>query len=172
MATANLIAPILTPKQIALFWSKVAIGLPDECWPWIQNLNKRKGYGKIGYRFNGAKPKYFLAHILARFLTTGEWPNGLCTLHHCDNPACCNPAHLWLGTNRDNTRDMISKGRDKVGYTKGEASGRAKLTESQVLEIRRLHATGGITLVQLGKQFGVHPVSIRLIVKRINWTHI
>ncbi len=173
VAKPHLIAPIFTEQQISRFWSKVAKGEPNDCWLWTACVGVR-GYGKFTLRFaeNPRRPASFNAHVLARYFTTGEWPSGLCTLHACDNPPCCNPAHLWLGTNADNSADMLSKDRHRTADRRGEAGGRAKLSEAQVIRIRRLHDAGGITYVELGRQFGVHPVSIRLIVKRINWSHI
>lgn len=166
MAKPHLTAPVLTAKQVAYFHSKVAVGAPDECWPWMGGTSGN-GYGKLKLG-----KRTFGPHVLARWLATDEWPGGRFTCHRCDNKPCCNPDHLFLGTALDNMRDMIAKGRDRKAHNKGEASGRAKLTEAQVLEIRRLHATGLFTYVELGHRFGVHPVSIRLIVLRINWPHL
>ena len=87
------------------FWSKVNKGGADECWPWL----KANRYGQF-YIGNGmAKP----AHRVAYELTYGDIPAGLLVCHHCDNPPCCNPAHLFVGTVQDNMRDKISKGRHK-----------------------------------------------------------
>ncbi len=173
MANRHSTAPVLTAKQIALFWSKVAKGEPDACWLW-QGCVMSHGYGKFTVRLADSpkKPVSFNAHVISRWLATGVWPIGVCTLHACDNPRCCNPAHLWLGTHAENSADMVRKGRSHKPFRVGEAGHNVKLTEAQVLEIRRLHAVGGITYVQLGQQFGVHAVSIRLIVKRINWSHL
>jgi len=75
------------------------------CWEWQRGHNA-KGYGQVW--FCGEMRD---AHRLAWFLAVGEIPNGLCVLHTCDNPSCCNPVHLWLGTKADNTRDALAKGR-------------------------------------------------------------
>ncbi len=173
MARTDSIPPVLTAKQIERFWSKVAIGSADECWPWTAAVLK-VGYGKYSVRLadNPIKPITFGAHVIAKYLADSKWPGGLCVLHTCDNHCCCNPAHLWLGTHADNSADMVAKGRSHKPFRVGEAGHNVKLTEAKVLEIRRLHAAGGVTYVQLGQQFGVHPVSIRLIVKRINWSHL
>jgi len=86
------------------FWEKVDVRGPDECWPWTRKHNP-KGYGQF------RKDKMVQAHRMAWELTNGPIPDGLDVLHTCDNPPCCNPHHLFLGTNDDNMRDMNSKGR-------------------------------------------------------------
>ena len=92
------------PKQTP-FWENVAVGDPNDCWEW-EASSGYNGYGQ--YRHNG---KMTGAHRVAWNLTHGTIPDGLQVLHHCDNPSCVNPAHLWLGTQRDNIHDMIRKGR-------------------------------------------------------------
>jgi len=86
-------------------WSKVAKAGADECWPWTHGKTLA-GYGQT--TVNGEKR---LAHRLAWELAVGPIPAGLCILHRCDNPPCCNPAHLFLGTKKDNAADAIAKGR-------------------------------------------------------------
>jgi hypothetical protein len=87
------------------FWNNVAISHFDDCWLWKAATN-RKGYGLIS--LNG---KLRRAHRIAYELTYGPAPKGLLVLHHCDNPSCCNPTHLFVGTAANNTEDMIAKGR-------------------------------------------------------------
>lgn len=89
-------------------------GGPDACWPWKRRI-RRDGYGDIWARSIGEQ----LAHRVAWFVAHGPIPDGLCVLHRCDNKPCCNPRHLFLGTQLDNMHDMIAKGR------------RAKLTPEQ-----------------------------------------
>ncbi len=89
----------------ARFWAKVDIGAPDKCWEWQASCNPA-GYG--GFQFNG---RFGKAHRAAWELANGPIPEGICVLHRCDNPPCCNPAHLWLGTYADNHRDAVAKGR-------------------------------------------------------------
>lgn len=81
---------------------------PDKCWPWVGgSLNE--GYGCI--RLGSSHGRIVLAHRAAWAIANGPIPDGLFVLHHCDNPPCCNPAHLFLGTHQDNMDDMVAKGR-------------------------------------------------------------
>lgn len=87
------------------FWAKVDQRGPDECWPWKLSCD-RYGYGAI--RHAG---KQTGAHRVAWEMANGRAPGGMCVCHRCDNRRCCNPAHLWLGTHRDNMIDCAAKGR-------------------------------------------------------------
>ena len=99
---------------VADFWSKVDVQGPDDCWLWKQSTD-RHGYGQTGH--DGL---HWSAHRLAWQLSNGPIPDGLFVLHHCDNPPCCNPAHLFLGTQADNMADMVSKGRANLDNGRGK----------------------------------------------------
>jgi hypothetical protein len=154
-----------TPEErIEAFWSKVdRTGGDDACWEWMAS-KKADGYGWFRWE-RGMR----LAHRVACHLTYGDIPDGLHVCHACDNPACCNPAHLWLGTNAENVKDKMRKGRHKNGDQRGEKHSRAKLTWSQVREIRRRYAAGGIMQKELAKEFNVGHAAISDIVNYKKW---
>lgn len=147
------------------FWDKVKIGQPDECWEW-QASKYRNGYGV----FN-APPITRLAHRFAYHTTYGLIPRGMVICHHCDNPACCNPAHLFLGTSHDNAQDCIVKGRAKRGDRRGERSGRAVVTADQVPLIRN-EALAGLSHRTLARKYGLSKTQIGRIVRGESWQHI
>src|SRR3990172_10471395 len=91
-------------------------------------------------------------------------------LHKCDNPPCVNPAHLFLGTSQDNAIDREMKGRG-VHYI-GESHGRAKLTESDVIKIRRLYSSGDHTQYQLAMEFNISRSVIKQVVQNRIWKHV
>ncbi len=133
------------------FWDKVSILNPDECWEWTGARNK-KGYGRT-LRF---KPLPTLTHRISYTLTYGPIPPSMLVCHRCDNPACCNPQHLFLGTPADNSRDMSSKGRARNSPLYGESHPQSKLTQAQVLYIRESDLPG----VSLALELGVTPTTI------------
>lgn len=97
------------------FWTKVDRREPNDCWPWIGSKTER-GYGtmNIGYKANKTQRKIG-AHRLAWVLTNGPVPDGTYICHRCDNPPCCNPAHLFVGSQKDNMRDASAKNRIVAG---------------------------------------------------------
>lgn len=155
------------------FWSKVdKSGGPDACWPWLAYK-----VGKYG-RMTTTKGHTEYAHRLAYMLERGEIPDGLCVCHHCDNPPCCNPAHFFLGTNADNTADMIAKGRhahgpraNKENAVRGVSHYRAKLTDERVLSIRAMHASGQSQRA-IGKAMSVDRRTVQRVLRGENWRHV
>lgn len=148
----------------------------DGCWTWNQ-ARSRKGYGHITFR-----RKSYQSHRLSYQIFRQQIPAGLCVLHRCDNPPCCNPAHLFLGTQADNIRDAISKGRlDPAANSRkamawlrlrrGSLSPSAKLTEPDVRRIRNECLIPG-QQARLAKEYGVDVSTIRLLVKRKTWAHV
>jgi len=121
------------------------------------------GYGRIGI---GQRP--VLVHRLAWELAHGPIPDGLFVLHRCDNPPCVRLDHLSLGTQQDNMRDTVSRGR----HVRGDRVGTAKLTEAAVLEILQRYGTGGVTQKALAAEFGVRQSQIQAIVNGRAWKHV
>ncbi len=150
-------------------WPRVTkVNDATSCWPWTGSID-RYGYGYLGEGGsvrNGAK--YIKAHRVVWELTYGPIPNGLQVLHHCDDPQCCRPDHLFLGTNLDNAKDRHAKGRDP----RGEKHGNAKLTDEAVREIRRRYAAGGISQQNLADEFGVNQTIVSDVVRRVYWQHV
>lgn len=149
------------------FWSKVDRRGPEECWEWTAG-RQSDGYGR--FREGGRSSPNLGAHRVAYVLAHGPIVRGLWVLHKCDNPPCCNPAHLRLGTHEDNMRDMAEKGRsctDQLG-SKGH---NAKLTEADVESIR-IDAARGIQQKLLALKFHVSKGSISDIVNCKTWQHV
>jgi hypothetical protein len=124
--------------------------------------------------------KRYRAHRFAFLLLHGDIPNDLLVLHTCDNPICVNPAHLYLGTHQDNMDDKVRRGRQAKGAThgsktkpesipKGERNGGAKLTPSDVRQIRRLFKAGCSSQKELARKFSVSPSQIYNIVSNRCW---
>jgi hypothetical protein len=157
-------APPKRQPMAPRFWAKVKRG--EGCWEW-QGARNRSGYGlfQLGRRNGGST----LAHRVAWWLHHGTPPDvDVHVCHHCDNPPCCNPAHLFLGTDADNHADKVAKGRQ----TRGEQIIFAKLTEARVREARRLFATGTHTLADLAERYGVVPATVRRAVEGETWRHV
>jgi hypothetical protein len=121
------------------------------CWSWAGSHN-RKGYGCC--RVGGRGAKSILAHRLSWRLNMGEIPEGLFVLHKCDNPGCVRPDHLFLGTNIDNIKDRIMKGRRGSQAHKGKPSPRRRISEAQVIEIKEMFERGE-TPADLGIYFNI-----------------
>jgi|ERR1700759_1754667 len=138
------------------------------CMEWQKHVNS-KGYGRLTYR--GCE---WLAHRLALCLS-GEPPlfepvREVLACHSCDNPSCCNPKHLFWGSNTVNIRDAKAKGRLRPRI--GTNNGRVKLTEDQVYEIRRITDAGFKQYTELGKRYGVSNQAILRIAIRYSWRHL
>ncbi|TXH57987.1 MAG: HNH endonuclease [Desulfurellales bacterium] len=148
------------------FWSHCSPGQPDECWEWQGTLDQ-DGYGK----FTHVKKVRYSAHRFSWELHNGKpVPNGMAVCHNCpggDNPRCVNPSHLWLGTNRENIADKVTKNRQ----AKGETNGRALLTKEDVVKIRELHSQK-VRLDEIANLFRVSNPTIQKIVYRKNWKHL
>jgi hypothetical protein len=136
------------------------------CIPWIGMLTN-KGYGFI---HSHERRTMLLAHRVAYEFAFGPIPEGLGVCHHCDNPACVNPDHLFLGTHAENMADMKAKGRGRTSI--GEARPLAKVTEADVKAMRECYALGNTTLKELGNQYGLSDSSVSSLINRKTWKHV
>ncbi len=135
------------------------------CLLWDRGISNH-GYGKVR-----AWGKTQPTHRVSFILSNGKMPDEPMVCHHCDTPACFRPIHLFSGTGLDNVRDMISKGRKVVNAPHGEAHFRSKVTEAQVIEIRRL-AEDGVSYAEIGRRYSMTYVNASAIVRRLHWRHI
>lgn len=150
------------------FWGLVdktpGQGPKGECWEW-QARKTSKGYGAC--RFMGREAR---AHRVAWEITNGLIPDGLFVCHTCDNPPCVNLAHLFLGTNLDNMRDAVQKGRFRSGAGNRRPMG-SKLTADDIGPIRELHKSGAGYRV-IARRYGVGRTSIQDIIRGKTWKHL
>lgn len=145
------------PTDEERFWEKLERA--DGCWTWPYGGHPF-GYGSTTFRGHRK-----LTHRLAWELTHGAVPPGLYVCHKCDNPPCCRPEHLFLGTPLDNARDRTRKGRSRKRGTP------LVLTESDVRQIRVRRAAGE-TLVRIAAAFGVDHSAVWQIVHRKAWAWV
>lgn len=145
------------------FWSSILI--TDDCWEWTGPTCKGYGY------FNGCIGKKWIASRLMWTLIFGDIPEGLWVLHQCDNPICVRPLHLFLGTNSDNCQDSIAKGRWSINRPRGEEKTIAKLSEYQVVQIRKLLKQAVYQYV-IAAKFGICQQQVSRIHTRKHWRHV
>ena len=151
----------MTATVIVRFWNKVdRRGGPEACWPWLAGC-VRDGRGVFYPRRN----RQIVAARIMWALTYGPVPDGMVVCHHCDNPSCVNPVHLFIGTQADNLADMRSKERG----ARGERHGISVLTEANIHEIRRMLAAG-IRITAVARHFGVSRRNIGMIKSGHRWS--
>ena len=148
-------------NDVKKFWGRVDIQKSNQCWPWTGPFNY-KSYGVFNW-----EAKRYGAHRMAYYFTHNSWPN-ICR-HTCDNPKCCNPAHLLNGTNQDNMNDMKLRGRSH--RAPGEKHHNSKITDAQVMRIRERKKEGE-KCKALAKEYGVCTDTIVKIIRRASWNHI
>jgi hypothetical protein len=151
--------PILNSREILerKFSVKVSKQGDEKCWLWIGGKTS-DGYGMLD-----VNSKKYYAHRLSYELYRGPIPKGLCVCHHCDNPSCVNPSHLFLGSKGDNIRDCVSKGR------RGNCN--KKLTSEKVVEIREMRKKG-MSLRKIASMFGIHNQTVHNVVTRKHWKEV
>lgn len=139
---------------------------PDGCWEWIGCKNS-DGYGS--FKINN---KTYSSHRVSYALFIGDIPDRMLVCHSCDNPNCVNPAHLWLGTNKDNVTDMYNKGRQShVGAPKGENHWSHKLTEQKIYQIHKMIEQGHAQR-KIAKMFEISESTVSYIKSNLRWKHI
>lgn len=140
-------------------WFEYHLDKSGECWMWTRSKYKN-GYGHL--QVGG---KRVMTHRYAYMLWRGKIPEGMLVCHKCDNPPCCNPEHLFLGTHKDNLRDAMAKGRWWAHGAHGERNQGAKITAEQALLIRDSSAPTKL----LSEQFGISYGQIQKIRNRESW---
>lgn len=154
-------------KTTPFAWHRVDVGGSSDCWPWRGALN-RWGYGACqlnGKQMNASRAAYIDTH--------GEPSPGLVVCHTCDNPACCNPAHLFPATQAQNLADCRSKGRSRGGFGKGANHPRhtAKLSVEQVRAVRRRHKAGE-SQSSIARDLGVNSTTISALVRGVSYRSV
>lgn len=146
------------------FWKLVdKTTTPNGCWEWLGQCQPKMPYGR--YTLSG---KFWTAHRLSYTLVKGSIPQGLIVLHSCDNPKCCRPEHLSLGTKADNAKDRDTKQRQARGITNGST----KLTEQDVLDIRNMPYGNRGDNKRIRLKYNLDKTTVQKIVNRITWKHI
>jgi len=153
----------MNKNDIERFWSRVNKNTKNGCWEWVARLNP-DGYGEFDCDNRG-----YRAHRLSWFFKFGEIEKGLNVCHKCDNPKCVNPDHLFLGTQKENVMDMLSKNRQRSH--KGTKNNKARLNEEKVSEIKRLRRSG-LQYKEIADKFGVSVGCVSHILNGRHWTWV
>ena len=154
--------PLLSEAWRVRFWSKIQRGPDTACWEWTA-WRSQAGYGYVGFGLRHLE----LSHRVAYMLTAGPIPAGMVIRHSCDNPACCNPAHLSPGTPAENAMDRGDRGRTRTGQ--GERVWTCRLTWPQVVAARQMYLGGGESHRSLAVKFGVHKSTMGALLSGRHW---
>lgn len=156
---------------------RVVVDEVTGCWVW-QGYKNKDGYGAIKI-----DRKVMVVHRVVYAIKVSEIPTGVFVCHRCDNPPCCNPEHLFLGTNAENIADRHAKGRDAKGdrngnrtcpetIQRGENRSGSKLTERDVIDIRSRYVPRFYSAYRLAREFGVSQRVVQLVIHRKLWSHV
>ena len=148
------------------FCAKVETGDKIACWNWVACTNQ-SGYGWFNVSCNKPTTAHRVSAMLHGLIDSLKSP--LHVLHKCDNPKCCNPSHLFVGTNADNVADRVAKKRSGHKPMKGEANGMSKLTIDQIGQIKGLYFAAQFSQSALARSFHVHQAHISRIVNGVRW---
>jgi hypothetical protein len=151
------------------FWAKVNKIGANDCWNWTAHVSK-SGYGWMGVGNKKSNFAHRVCAVLEGLLDSLD--NPLHVLHKCDNRKCCNPSHLFTGTNADNIADRVSKNRSKSKPQPGELNGMAKLSTVDIIDIRRIYAQGGISQSKLAKMYNTQQSNISRVVNNKRWASL
>lgn len=155
----------MNKKVLDRFWSKIDKSAGDgACWPWLFGLTS-DGYAVYKIPGRGFVYAHRLVCELEGRLKVGS---KLWACHKCDNPRCCNPRHIFIGTRMDNIRDMVNKNRQQ----KGTRHANAKANEKLVKQIRFLVKTKGMTCTDVARMVGLSIVCVWKIANRVSWKHV
>lgn len=171
------ILDIMTSDRVLSFWNKVAVGSIDDCWHWKFATN-HGGYGMASFRHRN-----LAAHRVAFVFANGAEPGELNVCHRCDNRLCCNPVHLFLGTQDDNMKDAAMKGRMPRGddhiyrkrpelIARGEGRRRGILTDELVGKARSMYDTGEYQVKDIARELGINRETLRQALVGLTWTHL
>lgn len=162
--------PLTAAEIVAKFETLFVRNNDNECWPWI-GTTKQPPFNYGRFYVNCGEER---AHRISWIIYRGDIPTGLHALHHCDNPVCVNPHHLFLGDADANKRDCLEKGRSSPPpHHLGSMHPHSKLNEEQVAFIRHEYeSTNRARQIQLAGQFGITVQNIRLIGERRSWKHL
>ncbi len=155
---------LMTDKQKAAFHKRVDKRSDDECWPWTGAANGQKR----GEFWTSATERHVAPRVAWSLHNGEDIPDSLFCLHTCDNYNCTNPAHLWLGTQKDNMQDAAQKGRMARGTRRPEA----KLNDLVVTLARHAYSNGLMGTVEIAKKLGVSHPTISAAVTGKTWKHV
>ena len=148
------------------FWDKVEKLGAEDCWPWAGATVK--GYGSIS---GTSSVQRYYSHRVSWEIHNGKIPHGMLVLHHCDNPPCVNPDHLYIGTAQDNSNDIRSRGKHPFSGFRGEEMHAAKLTNAAVVGIWEM-LMDGRTHKEAADAHEISETTVREISHGRRWGHI